>query len=165
MVRGQEFYGRKEIKDVLAYCQLANNPQDDVAFERSVNSPTRGIGRKSIERLNEHAYRYGTSLLDAARESKLIEGLTKRATKSLLGFVELVDKTAAMAGDSVEEVIGTVLAESGYEEALKQSDDVEDQSRLENIQELLTDARQFDEQADEAGAGGGSRRISNARGW
>ncbi len=155
MVRGQEFYGRKEIKDVLAYCQLANNPADDVAFERSVNSPTRGIGKKSLERLNEHAYRYGTSLLDAARESKLNEGLTKRATNSLLKFVELIDKIAAIAGESVEEVIGTVIAESGYTEALKSSDDVEDQSRLENIEELLTDARQFDEQADEAHEGGG----------
>ncbi len=155
MVRGQEFYGRKEIKDILAYCQLANNPHDDVAFERSVNSPTRGIGKKSIERLNEHAYRYGTSLLAAARESKLIEGLTKRATSSLLKFVELIDKVAAIAHESVEEVIGTVIAESGYSEALKKSDDIEDQSRLENIEELLTDARQFDEQADDAGEGGG----------
>lgn len=154
MVRGQEFYGRKEIKDILAYCQLANNPHDDVAFERSVNSPTRGIGKKSIDRLNEHAYRYGTSLLDAAREAKLIEGLTKRATNSLTGFVQLIDKVAAAAGGSVEEVVGTVIEQSGYAEALRKSDDVEDQSRLENIEELLTDARQFDEQAEETGEGG-----------
>lgn len=155
MVRGQEFYGRKEIKDILAYCQLANNPHDDVAFDRSVNSPTRGIGKKSLEHLNEHAYRYGTSLLEAAREAKLIEGLTKRATTALLKFVELIDKVAAIAHGSVEEVVGTVITESGYAAALKGSDDVEDQSRLENIEELLTDARQFDEQADEEGEGGG----------
>ncbi len=74
MVRGQEFYGRKEIKDVLAYCQLVNNPADDVAFERSVNSPSRGIGKKSLERLNEHAYRYGTSLMDAARSRNSSRG-------------------------------------------------------------------------------------------
>lgn len=154
MVRGQEFYGRKEIKDILAYCQLANNPHDDVAFERSVNSPTRGVGKKSIDRLNEHAYRYGSSLLDAAREAKLIDGLTKRAAGSLLGFVELIDKVSASASGSVEEVIGTVIEQSGYAESLRKSDDVEDQSRLENIEELLTDARQFDEQADEAGEGG-----------
>jgi DNA helicase-2/ATP-dependent DNA helicase PcrA len=154
MVRGQEFYGRKEVKDILAYCQLANNPQDDVAFERAVNSPTRGIGKKSIERLNEHAYRYGTSMLEAAREAKLIDGLPKRATVALLSFVALIDKVAAIAMGSVEEVVGTVIEESGYAVALRQSDDPEDQSRLENIEELLTDARQFDEQADEqSGAG------------
>lgn len=147
MVRGQEFYGRREIKDVLAYCQLANNPSDDVAFERSVNSPTRGVGKKSIERLNEHAYRFGTSLLEAAREAKLIEGLTKRAATQVTQFAALIDKVSAMAHGSVEEVIGTVISESGYQDALKKSDDVEDQSRLENIQELLTDARQFDEQS------------------
>ena len=148
MVRGQEFYGRKEIKDVLAYCQLANNPQDDVAFDRAVNSPTRGIGKKSVERLNMHAYRYGTSMLDAARECKRIEGLPKRAMNSLTGFVMLIDKLSALAGDSVEEVIGTAIEESGYTEALRKSDDIEDQSRLENVEELLTDARQYDEQAD-----------------
>lgn len=152
MVRGQEFYGRKEIKDILAYCQLANNPSDDVAFERSVNSPTRGVGKKSIERLNDHAYRFGATLLESAREAKLIEGLTKRAANQLLKFAGLIDKVSAIAYGSVEEVIGTVISESGYQEALAKSDDVEDQSRLENIQELLTDARQFDEQSsDEAG--------------
>lgn len=168
MVRGQEFYGRKEIKDVLAYCQLANNPHDDIAFERSVNSPTRGIGKKSLERLGEHAYRYGTSLLDAAREVKLIEGLTKRAASSLGQFVELIDGVAAVAHGSVEEVIGTVLSESGYERQLQESDDIEDQSRLENIQELLTDARQFDEQEADgelAAAGGTGLEAYLERTW
>ncbi|WP_425398421.1 ATP-dependent helicase [Aeoliella sp.] len=154
MVRGQEFYGRKEIKDVLAYCQLANNSHDDVAFDRSVNSPTRGVGKKSIERLNLHAYRYGTSLLDAARQADSIEGMTKRAANSLLSYVKLIDEVASLASDSVEAVIGTVIEKSGYSKALRESGDEEDQSRLENIEELLTDARQFDEQSEEFGDGG-----------
>ncbi len=77
MVRGQEFYARKEIKDVLAYCQLVNNPRDDIAFERTVNTPPRGIGKKTIDRLNEHAYRHGMPLLEAARDAALVEGLPK----------------------------------------------------------------------------------------
>ncbi|MGI9456060.1 MAG: ATP-dependent helicase, partial [Aeoliella sp.] len=135
IIRGQEFFGRKEIKDVLAYCQLANNPNDDVAFERSVNSPARGVGKKSIERLHEHAYRYGARLLDAAREANNIEGLTKRAASQLAKFVDLIDRVAAVAHGSVEEVIRTVITGSGYEKQLKNSEDIEDQSRLENIQE------------------------------
>ena len=63
MVRGQEFYARKEIKDVLAYCQLVNNPRDDMAFERTVNTPPRGIGQKTIERLSEYAYRHGIAAI------------------------------------------------------------------------------------------------------
>lgn len=148
MIRGQEFYQRREIKDVLAYCQLLNNPKDDVAFMRTVNSPPRGIGKKTIDHLNEHAYRYGFPLLDAAREAGLIEGLAKRSATSVAGYVGITDRIASYAGASVEEVIGAVLTESGYREHLAGSEDEEDQNRLANIEELLTDARQFDEQYD-----------------
>ncbi|TWT75463.1 ATP-dependent DNA helicase PcrA [Posidoniimonas polymericola] len=156
MVRGQEFYQRKEIKDVLAYCQLINNPKDDVAFVRTVNSPTRGIGKKTLDALNDHAYRYGTPLLDAAREAGLIEGLAKRSATKLSQFVALVEKLASRAAGPVEEVIGSVITESGYRQRLVDSDDEEDASRLANIEELLTDARQFDEESEgefEGGAG------------
>ncbi len=149
LVRGQEFYQRREIKDLLAYCQLANNPSDDVAFERAVNSPPRGVGKKSIERLSEHAYRCGTSLLETSHVAAEIPGLPKRAATQLGKFVTIIDKIASIAHGSVEEVMGTVLSESGYDEPLKQCTDEEDLSRLANIQELLTDARLFDEQAEE----------------
>lgn len=149
MIRGQEFYQRKEIRDVLAFCQLINNPKDDVAFVRTVNSPPRGIGKKTIERLNEHAYRYGTSLLDAAREAALIEGLAKRSATMVAKYVEIMDRVSKHGASPVEEVIGAVLTESGYREFLQDSDDEEDANRLANIEELLTDARQFDEQDEE----------------
>ena len=152
IVRGQEFYQRREIKDVLAYCQLANNPRDDVAFERCVNAPTRGIGRKTLERLNEHAYRQAIPLLDAAREAGHIDGIAKRFSTQLQAFVQLVDRVSAAAHGAVEEVIGTVLSLSGYRESLEQSEDEEGQNRLANIEELLTDARQFDERRED-GAG------------
>ena len=151
MVRGQEFYARKEIKDVLAYCQLVNNPRDDIAFERTVNTPPRGIGRKTIERLTEHAYRYGTPLLDAARTAGRIESLPKGAAAKVAAYVEIIDGIAAVAHGDVEEVIGTVLEASGYRASLAGSDDEQDQNRLANIEELLTDARQFDEQNPDSG--------------
>jgi DNA helicase-2/ATP-dependent DNA helicase PcrA len=151
MVRGQEFYQRKEIKDVLAYCQLVNNPLDDIAFERTVNTPARGIGRKTLQRLGEHAYRLGLPLLDAARQAGQLESLPKRSATQLARFVKIIDNITAVAHRDVEEVVGTVLEESGYRKSLVESESEEDQNRLANIEELLTDARQFDEQDSEGG--------------
>ncbi len=161
MVRGQEFYARKEIKDVLAYCQLVNNPRDDMAFERTVNTPPRGIGRKTIERVTEHAYRYGTPLLEAARRAFEIEGLSKATYAKVASYVEIIDRIVAVAHGDLEEVIGTVLEASGYKASLAGSDDEQDQARLANIEELLTDARQFDEQ----NPGGGHLEEYLERSW
>jgi DNA helicase-2/ATP-dependent DNA helicase PcrA len=161
MIRGQEFYARKEIKDVLAYCQLVNNPRDDMAFERCVNTPPRGIGGKTIERLTEYATRTRLSLWDAARDASRVDGLSKQAAAKLLSFVDIVDRIAAVVHGDVEEVIGTVLEASGYRAGLIQSDDEQDQNRLANIEELLTDARQFDEQ----NPGGGQLEAYLERTW
>lgn len=161
MVRGQEFFARKEIKDVLAYCQLVNNPRDDMAFERTINTPVRGIGRKTIERLTEHAYRYGIPLLEAARAAWQIEGFSKGTAAKVAAYVEIIDRIAAVIHGDVEEVIGTVLEASGYKAALAGSDDEQDQNRLANIEELLTDSRQFDEQ----NPGGGQLEAYLERSW
>ncbi|MBI3836554.1 MAG: UvrD-helicase domain-containing protein [Planctomycetia bacterium] len=145
MVNGLEFYQRREIKDVLSYLHLINNPRDDNAFLRVINTPPRGIGKSTIGRLAEHAARYQHSLLDAARESGLIESLNKRAAVAVAKFVSLYDRLSLMAAAPVEEVLGHVLSESGYQQFLRESEDEEDQERLANIEELLTAARQFDE--------------------
>src|SRR5204863_7814977 len=79
MVSGLKFYQRKEIKDVLPYLHLLNNPRDSVAVTRIINTPPRGIGRGTIARLQEYAGKRGMSLLAAAREAGMIEGLNKRA--------------------------------------------------------------------------------------
>jgi DNA helicase-2/ATP-dependent DNA helicase PcrA len=161
MVRGQEFFARKEIKDVLAYCQLVNNPRDDIAFERTVNTPPRGIGRKTVERLAEHADRHGKPLLEAARDAYQIESLSKAAVAKIASYVDIIDRIAAVAHGDVEEIIGTVLELSGYRASLAGSDDEQDQNRLANIEELLTDARQFDEQHP----GGGGLEAYLERAW
>ncbi|HEV3136975.1 MAG TPA: UvrD-helicase domain-containing protein, partial [Pirellulales bacterium] len=89
MVNGLEFYQRREIKDVLSYLHLINNPRDDNAFLRVINVPPQGIGKSTIGRLAEHADRHRLSLLDAARESGLIESLQKRAAVAVAKFVSL----------------------------------------------------------------------------
>ncbi len=145
MVNGLEFYQRREIKDILAYLRLLNNPRDDNALLRVINTPPRGIGKSTLERLTEHAVAKRQSLLDAARESGLIESLNKRAAVAVAKFVSMYDRLSLVSIAGVEEVLGHVLSESGYQQLLSESDDESDQERLANIEELLTAARQFDE--------------------
>ncbi|MCA9155508.1 MAG: UvrD-helicase domain-containing protein, partial [Planctomycetales bacterium] len=152
IVGGLEFYQRKEVKDVLAYLQLLNNPRDDVAFARVVNTPTRGIGAKTIQRLAEHGRRYQLSMLEAAREAGLIESLSKRAAVMVAKFVSIVDRmSVGLASSTVEETMARVLDESGYRHSLEMSDSEEDYDRLANVEELITAAREFDLQHAEDG--------------
>jgi DNA helicase II / ATP-dependent DNA helicase PcrA len=161
MIRGQEFYQRKEIKDVLAYCQLINNPRDDQAALRTINTPTRGIGRKTIDLLSEYAYRHGITLLDAARDAVQVEGLNARSAKNAMQYAALMDRLGALAAAPVEEIMGTILAETKYREPLEDSESEEDLNRLANIEELLTDARQFDER----NPGGGQLEVYLENAW
>jgi DNA helicase-2/ATP-dependent DNA helicase PcrA len=152
MVNGLEFYQRREIKDVLAYLHLINNPRDDNALLRIINVPPRAIGKSTIERLALHAADRGLTMLKAARERGLIESLNKRAAVAVAKFVAMIDRLALVAAAPLEEVLGHVLADSGYQQFLADSEDGEDQDRLANIEELLTAARQFDERNPGEGA-------------
>ncbi len=145
LVNGLEFFQRREIKDVLAYLQLLNNPRDDLALLRAINAPARGIGKTTIGRLSDEAARRGLTLLEAARRCRHIKSLSKRSAGLVAKFVALFDQLAAVAAAPVEEVLGHVLIRSGYRELLERSDNEEDQERLANLEELLTVAREFDE--------------------
>ncbi len=158
MVNGVEFFQRKEIKDVLAYLQLVNNPHDEVALLRVINTPTRGIGKTTIERLAQHAAGHRMTLLDAARGAKGLKTISARAARFVAEFVRIVDRLIAGVHGPIEELLGLVLAETGYEAMLKASGDEEDEERLANIQELLTVGREFDERSSAAlGAAAGGR--------
>jgi DNA helicase II / ATP-dependent DNA helicase PcrA len=161
MIRGQEFYQRKEIKDVLAYCQLINNPRDDQALLRTINTPTRGIGRKTIDLIGQFAYIHGIPILEACHAAARIEGLNARSAKKVLDYAAMIDRFGALAAAPMEEILGTVLAETRYREPLVESETEEDLNRLANIEELLTDARQF----DEAHPGGGQLEIYLENAW
>lgn len=144
IVNGLEFYQRKEIKDVLAYLHLINNPRSEAAFLRIVNTPPRGIGKSTVSRLQAHAAQRGISLVDAAREAGVVPDINKKSAIAVAKFVAMFDKLCLAATAPVEEIVGKVLAESGYREVLENSEDEEDQERLANVEELLTDAREFD---------------------
>ena len=146
LIHGLEFFQRREIKDVLAYLCLLANPQNDMTLLRVINTPARGIGKTTIERLADHARRSGISLLDAARRAAEIGSLNKRAIAQVGKFVAMFDRLAALVAAPIEELLGNVLEESGYQKQLADSKLEEDVQRLANIQELLSVGREFDEQ-------------------
>ncbi len=154
IVNGVEFYQRKEIKDVMAYLHLANNPRNDNAFLRVVNTPPRGIGKKTVQRLRDAAALNGISLLQAAKGADQIESISKRLRKSVLNFAAQFEAIARVAAAPVEEIVGLVLSVTGYADHLESSGAEEDQERLANVQELLTAARQFDELHEDDDGGG-----------
>ncbi|MFO7904395.1 MAG: 3'-5' exonuclease [Pirellulaceae bacterium] len=148
IVRGLEFYQRQEIKDILAYVHLLNNPANDAAFLRIVNTPPRGIGKVTVGRLRHYARQHRLPLFEAARRAGVIESLSKRTAAAVAKFVALMDSVQSRGTDAAEMVIGELVRASGYRDWLSASGEEE---RLENLDELLTDAREFDESHPEEG--------------
>ena len=145
IIRGLEFYQRKEIKDVIAYLHLINNPASDVAFLRIINTPPRRIGKTTVSHIADHAKRYQLPLLEAAREAGLIESLGKRAAVQVAGFVAMVDRLRLLAAAPLQEIVGRVLQESGYREWLSTTEQEEGEiDRIANVDELLNEAGEFD---------------------
>lgn len=145
IVNGVEFYQRKEIKDVLAYLQLIYNPQDNSSLERIINVPPRRIGKTSVTRLAEYAIQYGGGMLDAARQCDSISVIPKATRPKLKQFAAMIDRLSGRMCDSVEEMIGLLLTETGYLDQLRASGTPEDDERAANVEELLAEAREFDE--------------------
>jgi DNA helicase-2/ATP-dependent DNA helicase PcrA len=144
IVNGLEVDQRKEIKDVLAYLHLINNPRSDVALLRIINVPARKIGKASVGKLADYARQRGLPLLEAARRAGVVEDLGKAAAVAIARFVAMYDRLGESVHGPVEELVGRVLTETGYREVLENSESEEDQERLANIEELLTAAREFD---------------------
>jgi DNA helicase-2/ATP-dependent DNA helicase PcrA len=142
IIRGVEFYNRKEVKDLLAYLHLINNPSNDIAFLRIINAPPRRIGKTTLARISDYARRQRLPLLAAARAADRVEGLNRPTRQAVAAFVELQDRWSKLASRPVEEILGYVMAETAYENWLQQTDP--EQERLANVKELLTDAREFD---------------------
>ncbi len=142
---GLRFFERAEIKDALAYLRLVSNRHDDPSFERAVNQPPRGIGARTLEAIRGHARDFGCPLWQAATELLQGDGMTPRAASALRGFVELIEELAAATAQmELQQQAAHVIAQSRLVEHFEKSRDGKGPDRIENLEELVNAARQFD---------------------
>jgi DNA helicase-2/ATP-dependent DNA helicase PcrA len=143
IVRGLAFYDRKENRDVLASLRLLLNPRDDLSFERAVNEPARGVGKVSLEHLRGYAEPRELSLLQAAALVAKIPAIKGKAAAGLAEFAKLMTELRQVLEQPPDEVMRQVIEASGYRRMLSESKDPEDQDRLANVEQLITDAKLF----------------------
>lgn len=147
---GQRFYDRLEIKHAMAYLRLVNNRNDDAAFERVVNTPTRGIGDKTIELLREFSRDNGCSMWDAVKGIAEQKMLPARAVNALQQFAELINGMESTALElELDAVIDTVIKQSGLIPFFEKEKGEAGQARIENLEELVNAAAEFEPDPDE----------------
>jgi DNA helicase II / ATP-dependent DNA helicase PcrA len=145
VIGGTKFYERAEIKDAIAYLQLMVNPADEVSFSRVVNSPRRGIGDTSQGRLRNHANTTGRTIWEIALEPEAVPGLAAAAIRSISRFTELIGELRAeFEGGPVADLLKALLERSGYLDALRAERTIEAEGRIENLEELVGVAAEFD---------------------
>ena len=140
---GQRFFERAEIKDTLAYLRMLANPDDDTAFERVVNLPTRGVGPRTVDLLRGHARETGTSLWQATLDALATAMLPARASGALRQFVELIGRLQPRDEAELSELIQDVIEGSGLPGHYEKERDGRGIDRLENLEELVEAARRF----------------------
>jgi DNA helicase II / ATP-dependent DNA helicase PcrA len=145
VVGGVKFYERAEIKDVMSYLRLAVRPHDTPSIERVINVPSRGIGDTTLKALNDASTGAEYASLWAVIEGDLAF-LPSRASKAVREFREIVHDLQRAASNPLPELFDYVLLRTGYRRMLQESRDVQDESRLQNLEELFNSAREFAEQ-------------------
>ncbi len=147
---GQRFYERLEIKNALAYLKLIVNRNDDTSVERVINTPTRGIGNRTVEMLRQYAREHSCSLWSAIQESLARGMFTARAGNALTAFVQLIDSLeAGTAGLPLGEIVDHVLTTTKLIDYHRNEKGEKGLTRVENLEELINAASQFEAPADE----------------
>jgi DNA helicase-2/ATP-dependent DNA helicase PcrA len=149
VIGGAKFFERAEIKDAIAYLSLIANPADAVSFTRVVNSPRRGIGQTSLARVLAHATSLDVPVWEAAAQPEQVPGLGAAAVKALRRFMDTMRelRETASSGVPVGDLLESLLSQTGYVEALEAERTIESQGRIENLEQLVEGAREFDAQA------------------
>jgi DNA helicase-2/ATP-dependent DNA helicase PcrA len=151
IIGGTRFYERAEIKDALAYLRVLINPNDEVSLRRIMNVPRRGIGDKAEELLEHYAAINGLSLFDALVMVDAVSGMQNRAVSAIKQFVEMLQNLMVLVEADTEPsvILNAVLEQSGYLLELAKSTDPQDESRVENLNQLESVAREFEISAAE----------------
>jgi ATP-dependent DNA helicase UvrD/PcrA len=155
VIGGTKFYERAEIKDAIAYLTVLANPQDVVSFTRVANSPKRGIGQTSQSRVLAHAATMGIPVWDAAADPAAVPGLGTAAIRAFERFMATMAslRDRAQEGVPVGDLLEAILSETGYVEALEAERTIEAQGRVENLEQLVEAAREFDARGPASGEG------------
>ena len=145
IVGGLKFYERKEIKDIIAYLRLIANPADNLSLERIINEPKRGVGKTSIENVEKISAELGISMYQVIKEA---DKYIPRIYNNTREFIKLIEELRSL-DVPISELIKQTLNKSGYTDSLKNENTVEAESRIENLEEFLTVAMEFEkEEAD-----------------
>ncbi len=148
IVRGVEFYRRKEIRDLLAYLKTLVNPSDEIALLRIINTPKRGIGKTTVDRVRSYAQRTGISLFEAVKRSDRIEAISKGAKSKLAVFANMIAQFRKDVEGPVAPMAERVYKESGLAESLAAAG-AEGETAAENVNELINSAADYDKQTEE----------------
>ena len=144
VVGGVRFYERREVRDLLAYLRLIANPEDELSLRRILNVPKRGIGDRAVESVSAHAQRQRITLAAALAQVGDVPDLATRSARSIAEFNALIASLRELAAGPVAELAEAVLDRTGYVEELQASEDLQDESRIENLNEMINVAREFD---------------------
>ncbi len=160
VIGGTRFYDRKEIKDALAYLHVVNNPDDDVNLRRVLNEPKRGIGEKAESAVAQLAGRDRITFLEALRRADETAAST-RAVKQIASFVRMIDDVTSLAADENPSVVlEAVLEQSGMMAALRESKDLQDESRADNLGELVAVMKEYEVGTEGASLEGFLEQVS-----
>lgn len=146
VVRGVEFYNRKEIRDVLAYLKIIVNPDDEAALLRIINTPARGLGKVTIDRVSAYAQANRISLFEAIKKAGHIDTISNSARGRLAALADLFGRLAKANVGPVAPLVETVFAESGLADSLRAAG-AEGKEALENVDELISAAADYDRRA------------------
>ena len=154
LVGGKKFYDRKEIRDIIAYMRVINNPVDDISLRRIINVPKRNIGDTTLNKIGDYAALCNISILQAVLEINKVISLSSRAATSVKSFGVLMSKFIdSYESYDVPGLVKEIIDATGYLHELQESDDTQDESRIENLQEFISVAMEFNKNNEDKSLG------------